>query len=119
MALALSKEEDIKLGLSIVFGGDVIPEAYPNKCYCRKCKRVMKSYDELDRHHVTYNPVHLEWLCRRCHIRTTYLNRMKAIELRRKLNNRDRWEVWREFLSEVTTSEQFEESKIEMQDWFN
>lgn len=101
-----------------IFGGEVIPPAYPNRRCCNKCGAKAESYSELDRHHITYKPKNLVWLCHPCHVRITYLNRRKARSLYRKLNNEDRWEVWDKFTKEETSPRQYKRSVCGTKDWF-
>ena len=114
--LAVTDKEQIEACLLDIIGSVIKADSY--KYRCRKCKTQMRSWEELDRHHIIYRPKRLVWLCRRCHCRVTYLNGMKAREVRRKLDNKLRWEVWHEFLKEKTTEEEFEKSERIVEGWF-
>ena len=114
--LALTDKEQIEACLLEILGSVIKADSY--KYRCRKCKTQMNSWSELDRHHITYKPKKLTWLCRRCHNRVTHLNGIKASEVRRKLDNKLRWEVWNVFLKEKTTEEQYIESERIVKSWF-
>ena len=104
--------------LTNIFAGAVIKKTYTNRCKCRKCKVKKKSYAELDRHHITYKPRKLVWLCHKCHKHVTYLNMLRARALGRKLQYKDRLAVWKYFLSTKFTESDYEESAHAMKGWF-
>ena len=113
----VTDKEKVEALLLDIIGSVLKVESYQHRCH--KCKEQKESYAELERHHIVYRSKKLVWLCRKCHDRITYLNGLKARELHRKLNNKDRWDVWREFLKEVTTEEQYLESTKVVAKWFS
>ena len=54
----------------------------------------------LERHHVTYEPVKISNLCRKCHKMITELNTMcsQSTEPFHKLSNAERLTLWKAFL---------------------
>lgn len=62
---------------------------------CVNCKRGRSA---LHRHHVTYEPEHVELLCKWCHAAITLVNLYAARSVGRKLLNNERERVWEEFL---------------------
>ena len=61
---------------------------------CRRCG----ISDRLEWHHITYTPESVVPLCHWCHLRITQRNKRAAKRIRRKLNNAERQEIWRDFL---------------------
>ena len=87
---------------------------------CEKCGEGSDDYKYFDPHHVVYDPKpYVVKLCHKCHVHVTYMNRNKARMLGRSLENKDRWEVWREFLQADITEEMYERSAHIMRNWFN
>lgn len=115
--IVVTEQSEIEAGLIGIFGGDKVPEAYPWRHVCRKCKIKKDSWLDLDRHHITYNPDKLIWLCRTCHIRITHLNRREARALGRALDNEDRLMVFEDFMNEQTTQDQYKRSIRKMKHW--
>jgi hypothetical protein len=82
---------------------------------CVKCKTKMRSWKELHPHHVTYAPSLVKYLCCNCHARITHLNLLRARISYEKLTSEIRLEVWRQFLEEEITEEEYAASI----QWFN
>jgi len=63
---------------------------------CRKCGKGGR----LERHHVTYEPVKISNLCRKCHKLITELNTMcsQSTSPFHKLSNEERLTLWKAFL---------------------
>lgn len=111
--LSVTDEKEIAVFMKAIFGLEKI-----NKYCCEKCGKGNDDYKYFDPHHITYKPRFIVKLCHQCHVRITYLNRCEARDLYRKLNNKDRWRVWKKFLKEKTSKADYEHSNCEMKDWF-
>ena len=92
----LNRTESI---LSSIFGGKTLDELR-NKCLCTKCKVIKSSWKELEPHHITYKPDVVKYLCHSCHARITFLNHKRANEVHRRLDIKERKQVWNNFLIE-------------------
>ena len=111
--LSVTDQEEIAVFMEAIFGIGKI-----NRYSCEKCGEGNDDYRYFDGHHITYKPCYVVKLCHRCHVRITHLNRSRARDLCRKLNNKDRWQVWGNFLKEDTSDSDYEESTYKMKDWF-
>ena len=115
----VTDKEKVEALLLDILGLAFKNEARKYRCKCHKCKEQKKSYAELDRHHIVYSPRKLVWLCRKCHNRITHLNGCKASEVYRKLNNKDRWEVWYKFIKEAINELEYAKSQQIVTEWFS
>jgi hypothetical protein len=100
--------------LSKIFGGKTLEEL-DSRYKCVKCKTQKSSWKELHPHHVTYKPHLVKYLCERCHARITYLNSLKASEVKQKLTSEMRMKVWSKFMKEVINKVKYDASLS----WFN
>ena len=62
---------------------------------CVRCKRKQL----LQRHHITYDPEKLTWLCFFCHAAITLVNKYAALAQGAALSNQRRLQLWEEFLA--------------------
>ena len=111
-----SLEYIVKDAVLKVFG-EPFKEVPKRKYLCTKCNLEVSSSKELHPHHVTYVPSTVRPICVTCHRRITYLNAMKARELKRKLSTEERLEVWGKFLQEETSIDELEKS-LKWYKWF-